>query len=72
MRQSGLLDPEDIPKLDKLLARVIGLWQGWIVNAVFLLLTGAVTVQSLWGVPEWLTGVWQSVGGKLTLAELLK
>jgi hypothetical protein len=67
LRQSGILDPEDILELDKLLARVIGLWRGWVVNAVFILLTGAVTVRSLWGVPEWLTGDWQSVGGKLTL-----
>ncbi len=46
---------------------MVELWQGWIVNVVFLLLTCAVTIRSLWGVPEWLTGGWQSVDGRLTL-----
>lgn len=67
LRQSGILAPEDTPELDRLLARVIEQWKGWVVNAVFLLLTCAVTARSLWGVPEWLTGGWQSVDGKMTL-----
>ena len=67
LRRSDILAPEDTPALDIFLTRVIQLWQGSSVNVVLLLLTCAVTIRSLWGVPEWLTGGWQSVGGRLTL-----
>ena len=43
-------------------------WRGRSVNGVLLILTCAVTVFSLWGAKDWLTGGWQFVGDRMTLA----
>jgi hypothetical protein len=67
LRRSNVLAPVDTPALDALLARAVGLWRGRAVNAVLVILTCAVTVLSLWGAQEWLTGGWQVVGERTTL-----
>ena len=67
LRRSNMLAPEDTPVLDELLARAVGLWRGRAVNVVLLIVTCAITVFSLWGARDWLTGGWQVVGERTTL-----
>jgi hypothetical protein len=68
LRRSDVLAPEDTPALDGLLARAVELWRGRGLNTVLVLLTCAYTGVSLWIAREWLTGGWQSVGDRITLA----
>jgi hypothetical protein len=68
LRQSGILSPEDTPALDGLLARAAAQWRGRGVNSVLLLLTLTATGLWFWGAREWLTGEWQYVGERMTLA----
>jgi hypothetical protein len=68
LRRSEVLAPEDTPALDGLLTRAVDLWRGRGLNTVLVLLTCAYTGVSLWIAREWLTGGWQSVGERMTLA----
>ncbi|MCI0603342.1 hypothetical protein L0156_10035 [bacterium] len=67
LRRSDILSPEDTPKLDQLLTRVVERWRGRAVNIVFLILTTIITCFSLFGAQEWLTGAWQYIGDRITL-----
>lgn len=67
LRWSNILAPQDTQELDKLLSRAAERWRGWGVNMVFVIVTCAVTGFSLRGEPEWLTGGWQYVGGRISL-----
>jgi hypothetical protein len=68
LRTSEVLADRDAPVLDAVLAKAIGRWRGSGVNAVLLILTCLVTVVTLWGAKEWLTGGWQVTGDGMTMA----
>jgi len=68
LRTSEVLDSEDAPILDMVLAKTVQRWRGRNVDLVLLILTCAATVVSLWGAKEWLTGGWQVAGDGMTLA----
>ena len=68
LRTSEVLDSKDTPILDAVLARTVQRWRGRSVNVVFVILTCAATVFSLWEAREWLTGGWQVAGNGMTMA----
>jgi len=68
LRSPEVLDSKDKPTLDAIMASTVRRWRGRGVNTSLFLLTCAVTVVSLFGAREWLTGGWQVTGGGMTLA----
>jgi hypothetical protein len=67
LRRSDLLSAEDGELLEGLLRRAAGAWGGRSVNGGVLVVTIGITLVSLIGAREWLTGGWQVVGDRLTL-----
>ena len=68
LRQSDVLSPEDRPALDLMIHRAQAAWGGKTVNGIVLLLTVGVIVVSLFQVREWMTGGWQYVDDRTTIA----
>jgi len=68
LRRSDVLAPEDTAAYDGLLSRAVERWRGRGVNTVLVVVTLAVTGLTFLRAQEWLTGSWQYVGDRMTLA----
>ena len=68
LRRSDVLAPEDTPALEALLTRAVAQWRGRRVNWVILVVTLTATALSFFGLRDWLTGGWHSVGDRLTMS----
>jgi hypothetical protein len=68
LQRSDILAPSDTPALEELSTHAAARWRGRGPNLLVLLLTLTAAVPSYWGAREWLTGSWQFVDNRLTVA----